>query len=90
LDHTIVTFDEAGFRLVPVYKRVWFPKGKKPQGFFFGSNKKSSILGALINGKQFYYKWHTSLNTLTFLIFLKSLIKHLPKGEYVFIFNNTP
>jgi len=52
VDHTIVTFDEAGFRLVPVYKRVWFPKGKKPKGVFFWSNKKSNIIGALIDGKK--------------------------------------
>lgn len=90
MDHTLVTFDEAGFRLVPVYKRVWFPKGEKPHGVFFWSNKKSNILGALIGGKEFYYKWHESLNTLTFLGFLKYLIQQLPEGKYVFIFDNAP
>jgi len=52
LDYTIVTFDEAGFRLVPVYKRVWFRTGRKPKGVFFWSNKKSNIIGALIDGKR--------------------------------------
>ena len=83
-----MTFDEAGFRLVPVYRRVWFIKGKKPKGVFFWSNKKSNIIGALIDGKKLYYKWHESLNTLTFLGFLKVFIKQLPKGKYVFIFDN--
>jgi len=88
VDHTIVSFDEAGFRLVPVYKRVWFIRGHRPQGIFFWSNKKSNILGALINGKKLYFKWHESLNTLTFLGFLKSFVHQLPKGKYVFIFDN--
>jgi putative transposase len=88
LDHTLVSFDEAGFRLVPVYKRVWFIRGHRPQGVFFWSNKKSNILGALINGKKLYYKWHESLNTLTFLGFLKSLLQQLPKGKYVFVLDN--
>jgi len=88
LDHTLVTFDEAGFRLVPVYKRVWFMKGEKPHGVFFWSNKKTNIFGALIGGKKLYYRWHESLNTLTFLGFLKGLLQHLPKGKYVFILDN--
>lgn len=71
-----------------MYKRVWYLKGKKPKGVFFWSNKKSNILGALIDGKTFYYKWHESLNTLTFLGFLKGFIKQLPKGKYVFILDN--
>lgn len=73
-----------------MYKRVWYLKGEKPHGVFFWSNKKSNILGALINGKKFYYKWHESLNTLTFLAFLKDFIEQLPKGRYVFILDNAP
>ena len=42
--YKIVTFDEASFRLVPVYRRVWFIKGKRPKGVFFWSNKKINIL----------------------------------------------
>jgi len=44
LGHTIVTFDEAAFRLVPVYHKVWFLKGQKPNGVFFWSNKKLEII----------------------------------------------
>ena len=63
-------------------------KGEKSKGVFFWSNKKSNILGALIDGKKLYYKWHESLNTLTFLGFLKGFINQLPKGKYVFILDN--
>jgi transposase len=86
--HKIVTFDEASFRLVPVYKRVWFVKGKRPQGVFFWSNKKINVFGALVNGKKFYHKWHISLNTLTFRSFLSGFIKQLPIGNYVFLLDN--
>jgi transposase len=86
--HKIVTFDEASFRLVPVYKRVWFVKGKRPQGVFFWSNKKINVFGALVNGKKFYHKWHISLNTLTFRSFLSGFIKQLPAGNYVFLLDN--
>ena len=88
MGHTIVTFDEASFRLVPVYKRVWFVKGKRPQGVFFWSNKKINAFGALINGKKFYHKWYTSLNTLTFRSFLSAFTKQLPAGNYVFLLDN--
>jgi len=37
VDHELITFDEVGFRLVPVYKKVWFFKGEKPQEYFFGA-----------------------------------------------------
>jgi transposase len=86
--YKIVTFDEASFRLVPVYRRVWFIRGHRPQGVFFWSNKKINLLGALINGKKFYHKWHESLNTLTFKSFLSGLIKQLPAGKYVFLMDN--
>ena len=86
---SIVTFDEAGFRLVPVYKRVWFFRGEKPRGVFFWSNKKLEIFGALIEGKKFYYEWYDSLNTLTYLAFLTGLMEHLSKRKnYVFLFDN--
>jgi transposase len=88
MEHTIVTFDEASFRLVPVYRRVWFIKGERPQGVFFWSNKKISILGALVNGEKLYYKWHISLNTLVFKSFLSGFMKQLPGGYYVFLFDN--
>jgi transposase len=86
---SIVTFDEAGFRLVPVYKRVWFFRGEKPRGVFFWSNKKLEIFGALIEGKKFYYEWYDSLNTLTYLAFLTGLMEQLSKRKnYVFLFDN--
>ena len=86
---SLVTFDEAGFRLVPVYKRVWFFRGEKPRGVFFWSNKKLEIFGALIEGKKFYYEWYDSLNTLTYLAFLTGLMEQLSKRKnYVFLFDN--
>ncbi|MEK7387279.1 MAG: transposase, partial [candidate division NC10 bacterium] len=84
-----MTFDEAGFRLVQVYKRVWFFLGEKPRGVFFWSNKKLEIFGALIEGKKFYYEWYDSLNTLTYLAFLTGLMEQLSKRKnYVFLFDN--
>lgn len=88
MGYKIVTFDEASFRLVPVYKRVWFVKGKRPQGVFFWSDKKINVFGALVNGKKFYHKWHISLNTLTFRSFLSGFMKQLPAGNYVFLLDN--
>ena len=73
MDYTIVTFDEVSFRLVPVYKRVWFMKGEKPKGYFFWSNKKLNMIGALIGGKELYYEWHVAYNSLTFIAFLSGL-----------------
>lgn len=89
MGYSIITFDEASFFLVPVYKKVWFMKGKKPEGVFFWSNKKISICGALIDGKEFYYEWCCALNTLTYKAFLSSVIDSLPKNKkYVFVFDN--
>ena len=88
MGYTIVTFDEAGFRLVPVYKRVWFIKGEKPKGFFFWSNKKLNIFGALVDGKKLFYQFYDSMNTLTYKAFLSEFIEHLSKGKYVFVFDN--
>lgn len=86
---SLVTFDEAGFRLVPVYKRVWFFRGEKPRSVFFWSNKKLEIFGALIDGKKLYYEWYASLNTLTYLAFLTGLMEQLPKKKkFVFLFDN--
>lgn len=90
MDHSIVTFDEASFRLVPVYRRTWFIKGEKPKGIFFWSNQKIIIFGALINGKKLYYEFFNSMNTLTFKMFLLRFVEQLPKGKYVFLFDNAP
>ncbi len=83
-----MTFDEASFRLVPTYRRVWFIKGKIPEGIFFWSNKKINIFGALINGKKLYHEWHNSLNTVTFYFFLNNFIKKHPRKKFVFIMDN--
>lgn len=89
MGHTIITFDEAGFRLVPVYRRVWFFKGEKPRGFFFWSNKKLNIFGALIDGKKLFYEFYGSLNSLTYRNFLNNLIKRLSRRKkYLFLLDN--
>ena len=89
MDHELITFDEVGFRLVPIYKKVWFFKGEKPRGVFFWSNKKLNLIGALVGGKQIHYEWHDSLNSLTFKSFLVDFIKTLSqKKKYVFLFDN--
>ena len=91
MGYSIITFDEAGFFLVPVYKRVWFFKGKRPEGVFFWSNKKVNICGALIDGKKLYHEWYCALNSLTYKAFLSDLIDALPKNKkYVFLFDNAP
>lgn len=89
MGYSIVTFDEAGFRLVPVYRRVWFFKGEKPKGVFFWSNKKLEIFGALIDGKKLFYEFYDSLNSLTFKAFLSDVIESLPKRKrFIFLLDN--
>lgn len=91
MGYIIITFDEAGFRLVPVYRRVWFFRGEKPKGFFFWSNKKLNIFGALIDGKKLFYEFYSSLNSLTYLAFLESLLRKLKKNKkYLFLLDNAP
>ena len=86
---SVVTFDEAGFRLVPVYKRVWFFRGEKPKSVFFWSNKKLEIFGALIDGQKFFHEWYDSLNSITYLAFLTGLMEQLSKKQkYLFLFDN--
>ena len=86
-----MTFDEASFRLVPVYKRVWFMKGQKPRGVFFWSNKKLNIFGALVGGQKLFYEFYTSMNSLTFWAFLDHFIQTLTKKKkYVFVLDNAP
>ena len=89
MDHELITFDEVGFRLVPIYRRVWFFKGEKPRGVFFWSNQKLNLIGALINGTKVFYEWHDSLNSLTFKAFLSDFTDTLsPKKNYVFLLDN--
>jgi len=89
LGFSIVTFDEAGFRLVPVYKKVWFFKGEKPTGVFFWSNKRINIFGALVDGKNLHYEFYDSMNSLTYKAFLSGFVETIsPKKKYVFLFDN--
>lgn len=89
MDHTIVCFDECAFRLVPVYRKIWFLKGKKPNGLFFWSNKKLNVFGAYIEGKKLFYEFHIAQNSLTYLAFLSSFVETLDeKRKYVFILDN--
>lgn len=91
MDYSIITFDEASFRLVPVYKRIWFFRGETPKGVFFWSNKKLNIFGALINGRKLFYKFYNSLNSLTYIAFLYGLRKKLSRRKkYVFLLDNAP
>ena len=89
MGYSIVTFDEAGFRLVPVYRRVWFFKGQKPKGVFFWSNKKLEIFGALIDGKKLFYEFYDALNSLTFKAFISNFVESLPKRKkFIFLLDN--
>ena len=89
MSYSIITFDEVGFRLVPVYKRVWYFRGQRPKGFFFWSNKKLNLFGALIDGKKLFYEFFISINSLTFRTFLNDLKKKLSmKKKYIFLFDN--
>ena len=90
MDCTIINFDEATFRLVPIKQRVWAKKGSKPQLPFWFSSTKSNIFGALIDGKKMFYDWYQKLNAHSFIEFLKKLTAYLPKGKYVFILDNAP
>jgi len=91
LDCTIINFDEVSFRLVPVLKRVWAVKGAQPLGWFWWSNKKANLFGALIDGRELYNEWYDKLNATNFIAFPERFIKTLnPEKKYVFIFDNAP
>ena len=84
-----MSFDEVGFRLVPVYKRMWFFKGEKPKSLFWWSNKKLQVFAALEEGKKLYYEFHVAQNSLIFKAFLSNFIEELDKNKkYVFILDN--
>lgn len=85
----LVAFDEVKFQLDSTYKRIWFPKGEKPNGAFFWTSKKLLTFGALTSNHKFYYEFYDSQNSLTFRHFLRFLIKKLNrKKKYVFILDN--
>ena len=84
-----MSFDEASFRLVPVYRKVWFIRGQKPQGVFFWSNKKLCVFGALTSEHNFHYEFYPAQNSFTFVMFLSTLSTLIDQTrKYVFIFDN--
>ena len=89
MDHKLVCFDEVSFRLVPVYRKMWYLKGQKPRGRFFWSNKKITIFGALKDNNELFCEDFTGQNSLTYKAFLSDFIDTLDKNKkYVFIFDN--
>lgn len=89
MDHDIVAIDEVGFQLQTNDKRIWFPRGEKPKGAFFWSNKKITVCGALTNKGHFFYDFLEGQNSFTFACFLKKLFGWLdPHKKYVFILDN--
>jgi len=87
--YELVAIDEASFQLTTGYKKIWFPKGKKPKGAFFWSNKKLIVFGALTSSSKFYYDFYVAQNSLTFSFFLENLFAWLdPSKKYVLILDN--
>lgn len=91
MDCSIVNFDEATFRLVPIKQKIWAKKGSKPQLPFWFSSTKANIMGALVDGKNMFYDWYDKLNAHCFIAFLKKFISTLDlTKKYVFILDNAP
>ena len=90
MGRTIINFDEATFRLVPIKQKIWAPIGTKPKIWFWFSNTKANIFGALIDGQKIIYDWFTKLNADCFINFVKRLLSSLPEGKYVFVLDNAP
>lgn len=89
MGYELVSIDEASFQLRAEYKRIWFPKGEKPKGAFFWSNKKLIVFGALTSSSKFYYEFYNSQNSLMFCHFLSSLLAWLKQDQkYVLILDN--
>jgi transposase len=76
---------------VPFNRKIWAPIGTKPKAFFWWSNKKANIFGALVDGKELYYEWYDKLNAKSFIEFMKRFVATLDKNKkYVFVFDNGP
>jgi putative transposase len=89
LDYTKISFDEVSFRLVPVYHKMWYLKGKKPQGKFFWSNQKVTFFGALKDNGELFCEDYHGQNSLTYKAFLSDFIDTLDKSKkYLFILDN--
>ena len=70
-------------------RKIWAEKGSKPEGVYFSSNKKASVYGALIDGKELFHQWTDKLNSETFIEFVNNLFSYLPKDKkYVLILDN--
>lgn len=84
-----MSFDEVAFRLVPVYRKMWFLTGQTPRGKFFWSNKKITVFGALKDTGELFCEDFDGQNSLTYKAFLSDFIDTLKKNKkYVFIFDN--
>ena len=81
MGHTIVAFDEVSFRLVPVYRKMWYLTGQKPRGKFFWSNKKITIFGALKDNGELFCEDFDGQNSLTYMAFLSDFIDTLDKNK---------
>ncbi|MEA3379147.1 MAG: IS630 family transposase [Nanoarchaeota archaeon] len=89
MGYTLVCFDEVGFRLVPVYRKMRYLVGQKPREKFFWSNKKITIFGALKDNGKLFCEDFVGQNSLTYMAFLSDFIDGLDKNKkYVFIFDN--
>ncbi|MAE13829.1 hypothetical protein CMO92_04650 [Candidatus Woesearchaeota archaeon] len=89
MGYELVAIDEVSFQLTTNYKRVWFPRGERPKGAFFWSNKKLIVFAAQVENQKLFYEFHDSQNSLTFRAFLRGLFAHLDKNKkYVFILDN--
>ncbi|MFH1591504.1 MAG: IS630 family transposase [archaeon] len=89
MDYELVAIDEVSFQLTTNYKRIWFPKGQRPRGAFFWSNKKLITFAALTSNHEFYYDFYDVQNSLTFRHFLRNLFAWLdPSKKYILILDN--
>jgi len=89
LGYSLVSFDEVSFRLVPVYRKMWYLTGQTPRGKFFWSNKKITVFGALKDDGELFCEDFDGQNSLTYKAFLSDFIDTLNKNKnYVFILDN--
>ena len=76
-----MSFDEVSFRLVPVYRKMWYLTGQKPRGKFFWSNQKITIFGALKDTGELFCEDFNGQNSFTYLAFLSDFINTLDKNK---------
>lgn len=91
MDYEIVAIDEVSFQLTTNYKKMWFPRGEKPKGAFFWSNKKIIVFGAQRENHKLFYEFHIAQNSITFLSFIEGLLNELDKNKkYILLLDNAP